>query len=176
MNGKDLFEAMSHVDERFVDEAENQMLPKTIPWTKPASIAACLCLLVLAVYGLRPFLNRSETEGVLIEDAQESAIGVPGDVPIGEVLYTILHVEKMTADGFIATVTDPGATDVLGPGTEWNVVIRTGNRQESFNSDHALSADSPTDYTGCYVMIRIYAFDPETETIIVDEIQIVEKG
>ena len=43
MNGKDLFEAMSHVDERYIDEAESKMIPKTIPWLKLASMAACLC-------------------------------------------------------------------------------------------------------------------------------------
>ena len=165
MNGKVLFEAMSHVDERDIDEAESKMIPKTIPWIKLASMAACLCLLLLTVYGLRPYLNRNETEGVMVEDAQESAIGVPEDVPIGEVPNTILYVEEMTADGFIATVTDLGVTDVLGLGTEWKVVIREGVRHESV-----------TDYTGCFVLIQFYEFDLETRTIIVDEVHIIEKG
>lgn len=41
MSGKDLFEGMSYVDERFVDEAENKILPKRVisPWIKVASMA-----------------------------------------------------------------------------------------------------------------------------------------
>ena len=175
MNGKDLFEAMSHVDERYIDEAESKMIPKTIHWVKLASMAACLCLLVLTVYGLRPFLTGSDTTGVLIEDAQESAIAVPEDTPVGEIPNTILYVKEMTADGFIATVTDRGVTDVLGLGTEWNVVIRTGNRQESFDGNYTF-ADPETDYTGCLVLIQFFEFDEETKTIIVDEVEIIEKG
>ena len=176
MNGKDLFEAMSHVDERYIDEAESKMIPKTIHWVKLASMAACLCLLVLTVYGLRPFLTGSDTTGVLIEDAQESAIGVPEDTPVGEIPNTILYVKEMTTDGFVATVTDRGVTDVLGLGTEWNVVIRTGTWQESFDGDIYSHADSKTDYTGCLVLIQFFEFDEETKTIIVDEVEIIEKG
>ena len=176
MNGKDLFEAMSHVDERYVDEAESKMIPKTIPWIKLATMAACLCLMVLTVHSLRPFLTRSDTTGVLIEDAQESAIAVPEDTPVGEIPNTILYVKEMTADGFIATVTDWGVTDVLGLGTEWNVVIRTGTWQESFDGGIYSHADSKTDYTGCLVLIQFFEFDEETKTIIVDEVEIIEKG
>ena len=176
MNGKDLFEAMSHVDERYVDEAESKMIPKTIPWIKLASMAACLCLLVMTVYSLRPYMSRNDTNGALIADAQESAIGVPEVDPEGEIPNTILYVKEMTDDGFLATVTDRGVTDVLGLGTEWNVVIRTGTWQESFDGDIYSHADSKTDYTGCLVLIQFFEFDEETKTIIVDEVEIIEKG
>ena len=48
MSGKDLFEGMSYVDERFVDEAENKSFHKPVvySWIKVASIAACLCLII----------------------------------------------------------------------------------------------------------------------------------
>ena len=64
MSGKDLFEGMSYVDERFVDEAETKTLPKRIvsPWIKVASMAACLCLIIFSLYNLQPYL-RGETEG-----------------------------------------------------------------------------------------------------------------
>ena len=96
--------------------------------------------------------------------------------PVGEIPNTILYVKEMTADGFVATVTDRGVTDVLGLGTEWNVVIRTSNRQESFDGDIYSHADSKTDYTGCLVLIQFFEFNDETKTIIVDEVEIIEKG
>ena len=57
MSGKDLFEGMSYVDERFVDEAENKTLPKRVvsPWIKVASMAACLCLIIFSLYNLQPY-------------------------------------------------------------------------------------------------------------------------
>ena len=173
MNGKDLFEAMNHVDERFVEEAENRTLPKTIPWIKLGSMAACLCLILFGLYHLQPYL-RNSTEGSAAEDmiteGKYESVS-PEDAPIGEIPNTILYVEEMTADGFIATVTDLGVTYVLGLGTQWNVVIQGDSRPES-----ATAHDSRADYTGCYVLIQFYELDRETGTIVVEDLQIMEKG
>ena len=177
MNGKDLFEAMSHVDERYVDEAENQMIPKTIPWMKLASMAACLCLLVLTVYSLRPYLNRNETESVLIEDAQESAIDAPDDVPVGEVPSVILYVEDMTAVGFTGTVAELVDTDIFEVGMALNVVLADTPRYETANGKPSMSADTKTNYTGTYVMVQFIEYNRETSTIVVNVVQeFSEKG
>ena len=52
MSGKELFEGMGYVDERFVDEAEYKTLPKRVvsPWIKVASMAACLCLIIFIAF------------------------------------------------------------------------------------------------------------------------------
>ena len=65
MSGKDLFEGMSYVDERFVEEAEHRTLPKRVvsPWIKVASMAACLCLIIFSLYNLQTHL-RGETGAV----------------------------------------------------------------------------------------------------------------
>ena len=169
MNGQDLFEAMSHVDERYVDEAESKMIPKTIPWMKLASMAACLCLLVLTVYGLRPFLNGSETEGVLIEDAQESAVGVPEEIPATEVPSVILYVEEMTMAGFTGTVAELVDTDIFQVGMELNVVLADTTRHET--------AESKANYAGTYVMVQFIEYNRETSTIVVNIVQeLSEKG
>ena len=168
MNGKDLFEAMSYVDERFVDEAESQRIPK-IPWMKLASMAACLCLLVLTVYGLRPFLNGNETEGFPIEDAQESATGVPEEIPAAEVPSVILYVEDMTATGFTGTVAELVDTDIFEVGMELHVVPADATRHET--------AESKPNYAGTYVMVQFIEYNRETSTIVVNIIQEVsEKG
>ena len=174
MNGKDLFEAMSHVDERYIDEAESKMIPKTIPWIKLASMAACLCLLVLTVHSLRPFLRGNETEGILIEDAQESAIGVPDDAPVGEVPSVILYVEDMTAVGFTGTVAELVDTDIFEVGMELNVVLADTPRYETADGKPSVSADFKIKD---YVMVQFIEYDRETRTIVVNVIQEVsEKG
>ena len=174
MNGKDLFEAMSHVDERYIDEAESKMIPKTIPWIKLASMAACLCLLVLTVHSLRPFLRGNETEGVLIEDAQESAIGVPDDVPVGEVPSVILYVEDVTAVGFTGTVAELVDTDIFEVGMELNVVLADTPRYETADGKPSVSADFKIND---YVMVQFIGYNRETSTIVVNVVQEVsEKG
>ena len=54
MSGKELFEGMSYVDERYVDEAEQKTIAKrvTSPWIKIVSMAACLCLVLFSMYKL----------------------------------------------------------------------------------------------------------------------------
>ena len=192
MSGKDLFEGMSYVDERFVDEAENKSYPKRIvsPWIKVTSMAACLCLIIFSLYTLQPYL-RGETEGTSGQEAadampegalenivdQESQIATvaPAEGAVGEIPNTILYVEEMTADGFIATVTEFGETHRLGLGTKLNVVIKDEVRHESANADQANSHESKTDYTGCYVLVQYYEFYPETNTIVIDSVYIIDE-
>ena len=63
MSGKDLLESMSYIDERFIDEAENQTIRrKTTPVLKWAAAAACLYIVLLGVM-CASFLLNSETSG-----------------------------------------------------------------------------------------------------------------
>ena len=177
MNGKDFFEAMSYVDERFVDEAENGKIPKTTGslWIRWGSLAACLCLMVLAVYGLRPYWDRTATEGILIEDVQEFVNGTPGSIP--EVPSVILYVDETTETGFVGIVTELVDTDVLEVGMELNVVMADNTRHETEDRIPSMSADSKADYVGSYVCVQFIAYNRETQTIVVNIIQEVsEKG
>ena len=186
MSGKDLFEGMSYVDERFVDEAENKAYPKRVvtPWIKVASMAACLCLIIFSLYNLQPYL-RGETEGItgegaadampegVIEDKvdQESQISTPAEDPAEEVPSVILYVEDMTDLGFIGTVAQLVDTDIFEIGMELNVVVADGTRHETADGNSSMSADSKTDYSGSYVMVQFIEYDRETGTIIVNIIQ-----
>lgn len=190
MSGKDLFEGMSYVDERFVDEAENKPLPKRIasPWIKVVSMAACLCLIIFSLYTLHPYLNRGETEGAagqdvadavpegtveneLEQEPQESVIVAPEDSPAGEVLSVILYVEDMTDLGFIGTVAQLVDTDIFEIGMELNVVVADGTRQETADGNPSISAESKTDYSGSYVVVQIIEYNKETGTIVVNIIR-----
>ena len=173
MSGKDLFEAMSYVDERFVDEAENKTLPKRIvsPWIKVASMAACLCLIIFSLYNLQPYLNRVGIEGAAGQEAeeampggslenepeqkpQESVIISPEDGPAGEVPSVILYVNEMTDIGFTGTVAELVDTDIFEIGMELKVVVADGTRHETADGNPSMSADSKTDYSGSYVLFQ----------------------
>ena len=52
MTGQELFYALSVVDEKYVAEAETARITKT-PWMKYLSVAACLCIVLLGVYGMK---------------------------------------------------------------------------------------------------------------------------
>lgn len=190
MSGKELFEGMSYVDEKFVDEAENKTLPKRAvsPWIKVASMAACLCLIIFSLYNLQPYLNRVGTEGAAGQEAedalpggslenepeqkpQESVIISPEDGPAGEVPSVILYVDKMTDIGFIGTVSELVDTDIFEIGMELNVVVADGTRHETADGNSSMSADSKTDYSGSYVMVQFIEYDRETGTIVVNIIQ-----
>ncbi len=188
MSGKDLFEGMSYVDERFVDEAENKTLPKRVvsSWFKVASMAACLCLIIFSLYNLQPYL-RGETEGIhqeagegspesIVEDKldQESAIQAPAEEVIGEVPSVILRVDEMTEIGFIGTVAQLVDTDIFEIGTELNVVIADGTRHETADGNPAMSADSKMDYSSCYLLVQFIEYDRETGTIVVNIIREVD--
>ena len=189
MTGKDLFEGMSWVDERFVDEAEHAQLPKPrmIPWIRIASMAACLCLILFGMHRLMPTRTPGDPGSIAdtapngsLEDPQEQESNNtnlidPGDCPTGEIPNVILYVEEMTAEGFIAPVTDYGVTDRLGLGTRLNVVIGEGMRSNADNEDNATAHDSKTDYTGRYVVFQFYEFDPDTGTIVIESFDIIDE-
>ena len=141
MSGKDLFEGMSYVDERFVDEAEYKTLPKRVvsPWIKVASLAACLCLIIFSLYNLQPYL-RGETEGIagegaadampegVLEDekdqiSQESAIENPAEEGAPRAPETMICVLKITESGFVGTVQNNGGFTVFEDGTEITVTV-----------------------------------------------------
>ena len=189
MSGKDLFEAMSYVDERFVDEAEYMTFPKPVvfPWIKLGSMAACLCLIIFSLYNLQPYL-RGEMEGIsgegaadvspegIIEDkldqeSRKSEIQIPGEGIIEEVPSVILRVDEMTELGFIGTVAELVDTDIFEIGMELNVVIAEGTRHETADGNPAMTADSKTDYSSSYVLVQFIEYDKENGTIIVNIIQ-----
>ena len=135
MSGKDLFEAMSYVEERFVDEAENKTLPKRVvsPWIKVASMAACLCLIIFSLYILR-----GKTEGVgqvesampeaAVEDnmEQEFGVSVAGTATDGgapRVPNMMIRIQEVTETGFVGIVQNDGGFTMFEDGTKVIVTI-----------------------------------------------------
>lgn len=147
MSGKDLFEAMSCIDERFIDEAENCGMLRTMdsPWLRIASVAACLCLVMLSLWCIQPLLNNP------YGPPPETTLP---DLPEGfEDLSVILYVEEMTEDGFTGTVAGHPDTVIFKIGVELNVVITEDTLHEA------------ADYSGCYVLVAFREVDPATASI-----------
>ena len=185
MSGKDLFQGMSYVNERFVDEAENKTFPKRMvfPWIKAATVAACLCLIIFVLYNLQTYLG-GETEEIqqeageglpqgIVEDelGQNTEVQIPADGAVEEVPSLILYVDEMTELGFTGTVAELVDTDIFEIGMELHVVIAEGTRYEAADGKPAISAGSDPDYACSYVMVQFIMYDRENGTIVINMIQ-----
>lgn len=144
MSGKDLFEAMSFIDERFIDEAERRRHIHA-PWPRIAALAACLCLVMLSLWCVRPLWNAPPGPG--------PETTVPYDMPEGwpEV---ILYVQEMTDDGFTGTVAELVTPDPFELGMELDVVIPEDAQIEGEISP------------GSYALVVCDEYDPDTGIII----------
>ena len=127
MTGKEILEALSFVDESYIDEAENGKVKSKIQFKKLLPLAACFCLLLgalMATYQIyRTSVHICEPPPESAVEAPESAVygdvGVPDTAPepgstpmldaeavpnISEVPSVILTVKEWTDNGFTALV------------------------------------------------------------------------
>jgi hypothetical protein len=185
MSGKELFEAMSHADEKFVHEAENNTIPKrnVVPWMKWAAVAACLCLILLGAYNLYDLAGQGTNSGITSGNTPGGGVPVdtlpvtggyidhpaqpPAQAPTGEVPSVILRVDTITEDGFVATVAQLVDTDVFEVGMELKVQVAEGTE----NQEHL--------ETGSHVMVQFIEYDRENKIIVInviDAVELTEKG
>lgn len=143
MTGKDLFEGLSFIDERFIDEAETAALVHA-PWLRIASIAACLCLVLFSLWCIHP---------ALIDPPPETTVPYDPFLPEGwpEV---IVYVEEMSADGFTGTVAELVMPGLFELGAELDVLIP---------EDAQIEGEI---LPGMYVLVVCDEYDPDTGTII----------
>ena len=83
MTGQELFYALSFVDERFIEEAENTGVRK-IPWMKVLSVAACLCIVLIGAFafsnmGMKSAAPEAAAPPTAAPEAapMEDAVGTP---------------------------------------------------------------------------------------------------
>lgn len=195
MNGKELFESMSNIDDHFIEEAENETISKTIafPWMKIGAMAACFGLIVCSYLFWQPhqigqISSDSETQDPVIESVpametnwksdQADLVTAPDQQPVAEVPSVILRVDQMTENGFIGTVTELVDTDFLEIGMELNVVYASDTRNEivmeSASEYKSQIADQTADHTGTYVIVQFVDYDRETNTLTINLIE--QKG
>lgn len=189
MSGKELFEGVGGIDERFIEEAERETIsvPHVSFWVKMAPMAACLCL-IAGLYFLNPHWNpgipAAPSEAAQAEDSETK--GRPGHPPVtepqkgglpdessvaGEVPSVVLRVERMTAEGFVATVVELVDTNILEIGMDLNVVIADDTVNEVLADSVSVCEKQDMDYAGEVVTVQFIAYDEETGTILVDQIR-----
>lgn len=123
MNGKDILEAMSYVDERYVDEADQKPAARRIRWVPYAAAVACLSLVLFGVRQLSRPLAAVKYTAITEEAAEvqeELSVQKASGTALDEVsgnrsmemalpLQMTVKVLRRTEQGnWICEVTDPG--------------------------------------------------------------------
>ena len=160
MNGKDLFVGLGFIDERYVAEAESCGLPRSMasPWLRIASLAACLCLVLLSLWFLNPGSPGPVPPTTMPEDPLR-----PEGIPV-----VVVYVQEMTDDGFTGIITEcwgPGPFEV---GTELHVSIteHTMYVTDEGRLESVLAAG--IDYSGCQVSVEFVAYDAESASVFAE--------
>ena len=182
MSGKELFEGMSYVDERYVDEAEQKTIVKRViaPWIKIASMAACLCLVLFSMYKLIPYWDWSVTEQAAGEAAarpesavepemgmekQESA-SIADEAPASRAPEMMVRIQAITETGFIGTVQYNGGFTVFEDGTEIKVTVDLETDPEFKPGDYEI---------GDLIHVMYTSWDEDEQTIVASILGIVEE-
>lgn len=184
MTGKDLFEGLSHIDERYIEEAETAK-SISFPWLKVGAVAACFCLLLCAFfYGnhaqsetlpdVENLLQIPPAASIPPSETPTESISVPNQGPVSEVPSVILRVEQMTDEGFVGIVAELVDTDVFDLGMELNVVLPQHTNQNIIAEADSEFKSQAVDYKGVCVLVRFISYDRDTNTIVAEFVQ--EKG
>lgn len=126
MNGKELMESLSYVDEKYIAEAEDTASKRRMRWrplTTAASAAACLALVLLGAWQFRSqkqtvsdmamgttALRAREIAGSVEEAAADQNIDTALMNAFALAEMTVQVVE-WTEEALVCIVTDPGTSD-----------------------------------------------------------------
>ena len=128
MNGNDLLEAMSFLDEQYIDEAEAEPKKRRLYWQPAlAAAAACLALVLAGVWKTLPQQQEAPAVGASLYRVQETEAAVSGarameepaanqaDAVAAPMMASVfarmtVQVVEQTEDAFVCIVTDPGTS------------------------------------------------------------------
>lgn len=180
MNGRELLEAMSFIDEDLVNASQTPA--RKLPVRRLAALAACLCLAVLgtlAISWLGPMKSAQTADTAMMEAARDEEVfaapealmdagnGAPAaqdsagssagahtdEQEWGEGPVILAQVEKASAEALTVTVLEAG--DLAGALEEGMVLSVTGE-DLSFPS---------LPQAGDQVLLWVEHFDPDTQTL-----------
>ena len=153
MTGKDIMEALSFADDKYIQEAQEEIIGKKSPIRYLAPLAACLCLVFFGLY-MRPVPPASPAEGATQEpgmamDAEVQTEFSENDIPLelvmgayedqipasGEVPSVVLEILEWTEDGFLAAVDSLVDTDLIPMGTVLQVEMLPNLVVETIRGD-----------------------------------------
>lgn len=130
MNGNDLLEAMSFLDEQYIDEAEAEPKKRRL-YRQPAfatvAAAACLVLVLAGVWKTLPQQQEAPAVGASLYKVEETEAAVSGarameepsanqaDAAAAPMMASVfarmtVQVVEQTEDAFVCIVTDPGTS------------------------------------------------------------------
>lgn len=193
MTGKGILEALSFVDEKYIEEAQTGTLRQAEHIVKVLlPLAACLCLVLLGLFS-------GDTTEIAMENQQEGAIPEPGieiivqdktygsasggcapemdeaEMPsISEVPSIVLRIAEWTEAGFTATVEKIDDTDIFPVGTLLNVEIMVNICIETYSGDLVtVERRIPTEAEfppGTLVRVQFEVLPQEENTIRIETI------
>lgn len=156
MNGQDMLEAMSFVDEKYIEDAETAPKIRRLHWQPIAAMAACFCLVL---YGYRT-LTAPMLDKVAQQESQDisfAAIAPAAEVPNNDVVMGLdeameyapktmstammritVRVDAVEDGTLLCTVTDPGTT-VWENGIQKRILPPEGSEPPVVGSTYALT-------------------------------------
>ena len=195
MTGKEILEALSFVDESYIDEAENGKIKSKIQFKKLLPLAACFCLLLGA---LMVTYQIYRTSVHICEPPPESTMEAPESVEkgnpevldtapapesppmleaeevpeISEVPSVILTVEEWTETGFTAVVSGHVDAECIPLGTLIQVEMLPSICVEIYEGDLVyVQRRIPTEadfLAGTKIRVQFTEYSVEENTLYVD--------
>ena len=130
MNGNDLLEAMSFLDEKYIDEAEAEPKKRRLYWrpmSAAVAAAACLALVLAGVWKTLPQQQEAPAVGASLYKVEETEAAVSGarameepaanqaDAAAAPMMASVfarmtVQVVEQTEGAFVCIVTDPGTS------------------------------------------------------------------
>ena len=191
MTGTELLDALSFVDEKYIQEAETAKQRTGTPWMKLLSVAACLGILVVGAYALQQtqFKRTTETASApaaapaasIMTDCVEEEKAAPKEeaapepplpveevVPSGElqhVPYAELRVVKVLEEGRFEAIAE--ATQDMEVAVQVTVVVdpsKVPGQRAEINHDFSRVVENAK------VMIENGAYDAENNILYVAEL------
>ena len=157
MTGKAILEALSFVDEAYIEEAETGTLQGTVVLRRVLTMAACLCLILLGLKLWLPSVDNEVSDEMeqmfpqqeamaepkdeanhFVQDQNECEIVMDNEVAepnVSEVPTVVLRIEEWNGDGFTATVVRNGNSAAFEPGEELRIVFSENIFVEEITSD-----------------------------------------
>lgn len=191
MTGKGILEALSFLDDKYIEEAETGTIRPALNFKMLLPLAACLCLIL---WGFRSGIGtseksaaaqvetRAEIQIVEMEKAEsghhaQNDIALEVEVPhVSEVPHVILRIEQWNEDGFTATVRKLGDSAAFEIGQSVQVVFLPNSCVEVVTNDLVqVTRKMPTEAefaVGEVVLVRYQFVDDATGFIHADSISL----
>ena len=200
MTGKDILEALSFVDEGYIEEAQTGKIRAALPAKRLLPLAACLALVLagLRLWGgqaadeeMENLEDKQVHQEVILEfDRAENVMQSNHDMVLDEAeapqisreITSVLRIEAWSEDGFTATVLRNEDGGTAEPGTEVQVRFTYGicveTVQDGLITVERRRPDEPEFPAGTLVGVRYQAYNEETGVMQIESIAFApdEKG